>query len=105
MDTKTPQALKPIEIFKPGSYVAANGTKHTFTAPQLRAMVDAYNPDFSDAPLVVGHPKTNDPRYGRAASLFINTAGVVCAMPDEVCPEFAEAVNAKHYKNVSASIY
>lgn len=102
MDTNT---LKPIEIFKPGTFVAANGTKHTFTAEQLREMVDSYNPEFADAPLVVGHPKTNDPRYGRASRLFINEAGVVCAEPDEVCPEFAEAVKAKHYKNISASIY
>jgi hypothetical protein len=105
MDTKTTKALKPIEIFRPGTFVAADGTKHTFTAAQLREMVDAYNPEFSDAPLVVGHPKTDDPRYGRAASLFINDAGIVCATPDEVCPEFAEAVHNKHYKNISASIY
>jgi hypothetical protein len=105
MDTKQPKALKPIEIFKAGSFVAANGKKFTFTAADLKQMVDAYNPEFSDAPLVVGHPKTNDPRFGRAASLFINDAGVVCAVPDEVCPEFAEAVNANHYKRVSASIY
>jgi len=110
MDTNTAplnstRTIKPIEIFKPGTFIAANGTKHTFTAAQLQEMVDSYNPDFADAPLVVGHPKLNDPRYGRASRLFINDAGVVCAMPDEVCPEFAEAVNAKHYKRISASIY
>lgn len=105
MDTNNTSQLKPIEIFKPGSFVAADGKKHTFTTEQVQEMVDGYNVDLSDAPLVVGHPKQTSPRFGRAAKLFINDAGIVCAEPDEVCAEFAEAVNAKHYPKISASIY
>lgn len=107
MDTKTPgsSGMKPIEIFRPGTFTAMNGTKYTFTAAQVKELADTYNPDFADAPLVVGHPKLTSPRFGRAGKLFVNTAGVLCADPADVVPEFAAAVAAKLYTNVSASIF
>lgn len=97
--------VKPIEIFKPGSFTAMNGKSYTFTPGQVQELADTYNPDFADAPLVVGHPKTTSPRFGRAGRLFVNDAGVLCAEAADVVPEFAAAVNAKHYPKVSASIY
>jgi hypothetical protein len=107
MDTKHPDSngIKPIEIFKAGSFVAMNGQRYTFTAQHVQELADTYNPSFADAPLVVGHPKLTSPRFGRAGRLFINDAGVLCAEADEVVPEFAEAVNARLYPKVSASIY
>ncbi|OFJ46403.1 hypothetical protein BA896_021865 [Janthinobacterium lividum] len=105
MNTKTPTPIKPIEIFRPGSFVAMNGQTYTFTAQQVQELADTYNPAFSDAPLVVGHPKLTSPRFGHAGTLFVNAAGVLCADAADVVPEFAEAVNAKHYPKVSASIY
>lgn len=104
MDTTKPN-IKPIEIFKPGTHVASNGQKFTFTAEQVREIADTYNPEFADAPYVVGHPKLTSPRFGRAGKLFVNDAGVLCAESADVVPEFAEAVNAKHYPKISASIY
>jgi hypothetical protein len=107
MDTQTQgsNGIKPIEIFRPGSFTAMNGTKYSFTAAQVQELADTYRPDFADAPLVVGHPKLTSPRFGRAERLFVNAAGVLCAETAEVVPEFAEAVNNKHYTRVSASIY
>lgn len=104
MDTLN-SGIKPIEIFKPGSFTAMNGQSYTFTAQQVRELADTYNPDFADAPLVVGHPKLTSPRFGRAGRLYVNDAGVLCAEADQVVPEFAEAVNSKLYPKVSASIY
>lgn len=107
MDTKTPSGtgMKPIEIFKPGTFTAMNGKKYTFSAAQVQELADSYKPEFADAPLVVGHPKLTSPRYGHAGKLFINATGVLCADPVDVVPEFAAAVAAKMYTNVSASIY
>jgi hypothetical protein len=105
MDTSQPKALKPIEIFKPGSFTAMNGQTYKFTSDQVRELAETYNPEFADAPFVVGHPKLTSPRFGHAAKLFVNDAGVLCAEGADVVPEFAEAVNAKHYPKVSASIY
>lgn len=107
MDTQNTSAktIKPIEIFRPGSFVAMNGKKYTFTPEQVQELADTYKPEFSDAPLVVGHPKLTSPRFGHAGKLYVNAAGVLCADATDVVPEFAEAVNAKHYPKVSASIY
>ncbi|WP_076591987.1 hypothetical protein [Herminiimonas arsenitoxidans] len=105
MDTKTTPATKPIEIFKPGSYVAMNGKRYTYTAADVADMAASYDPKLADAPFVVGHPKLTSPRYGHAARLFINDAGVLCAEGADVAPEFAQAVADKHYPKVSASIY
>jgi hypothetical protein len=107
MDTNNQRStgIKPIEIFKPGSFIAMNGKRYTFTPQHVQELADTYNPAFADAPLVVGHPQLTSPRFGRAGRLFINDAGVLCAEADEVVPEFAEAVNAKLYPRVSASIY
>lgn len=104
MDTKT-SAIKPIEIFKPGSFVAMDGKRYSFTTADVQEIADTYNPSFSDAPLVVGHPKLTSPRFGHAAKLFVNDAGVLCADAADLVPEFAEAVNGKQYPKVSASIY
>jgi hypothetical protein len=105
MDTTQPKALKPIEIFKPGSFVAMNGQTYKFTADNVKELAETYNPEFADAPFVVGHPKVTSARYGHAGKLFVNEAGVLCAEPGHVVPEFAEAVNAGHFPKVSASIY
>lgn len=107
MDTQhtSPKTIKPIEIFRPGSFIAMNGKKYTFTPEQVQELADTYKPEFSDAPLVVGHPKLTSPRFGHAGKLYVNDAGVLCADAVDVVPEFAEAVNARHYPKVSASIY
>lgn len=105
MDTNTAKALKPIEIFRAGSFIASNGQKYTFTPAQVLELAETYKPEFSDAPFVVGHPKMTSPRFGHAGKVFVNAAGVLCAEPADVVPEFAEAVNAGHYPKVSASIF
>ena len=107
MDPKNPTLipLKPIEIFRPGAFIASNGQQYSFTAAQVQELATTYKPEFSDAPLVVGHPKMDSPRWGHAGRLFVNAAGVLCAEPADVVPEFAEAIKAKHYPKVSASIY
>ncbi|MDP3841061.1 MAG: hypothetical protein Q8Q81_00495 [Oxalobacteraceae bacterium] len=105
METKTPPSIKPIEIFKAGSFTASNGKQYSFTPAQVQELADTYNPAFSDAPLVVGHPKLTSPRFGHAGKLYVNAAGVLCADAADVVPEFAQAVNARHYPKVSASIY
>ncbi|KAF1041337.1 MAG: hypothetical protein GAK35_03391 [Herbaspirillum frisingense] len=105
MDTNTTPTIKPFEIFRAGTFTAVNGQRYTFTDAQVRELAETYNPEFSDAPLVVGHPKLTSPRYGRVSKLAVNSAGVLCAEPDQLVAEFAAAVNNKHYPKVSASIF
>lgn len=95
---------KPIEIFKPGKHTAMSGVALNFTESDVLAMVAAYDPAKYEAPLVIGHPKTDDPAYGWVKGLSF-ADGLVAAEPHQVEDSFAELVNAGRYKKISASFY
>ncbi len=99
------KAIKPFEFFKPGTHTAVNGVAYTFDAAAVNELVSSYNPDFSDAPLVVGHPTLTAPRFGKAQRLFVSDKGVAMCEAGDLVAEFAEMVNNKMYPRVSASIY
>lgn len=56
--------MTQIEIFKAGKRYDANGTLIDITPEMLQQTVAAYNPEFHEAPLVIGHPKSNNPAWG-----------------------------------------
>lgn len=95
---------KPIQIFKAGKHTAMSGVALSFSESDLQAMVNAYDPAVHEAPIVIGHPQTDDPAYGWAKSLSF-ADGVVAAEPQQLDPEFSEMVNAGRFKKVSASFY
>ena len=95
---------KLLHIFKPGTWTAMSGERIEFSAADLAATAAAFNPTLARAPLVIGHPATDDPAQGWAATLTANARGLF-AMPHRVDPAFAEAVNAGRYGNVSAKFY
>lgn len=95
--------MKLIEIFRPGKQTAMSGEVIEFSEADLRATADAYDPNLHEAPLVVGHPKTDDPAYGWVQS--VSYADVLGAVPHQVDTAFAEMVNAGRFKKVSASFY
>ncbi len=96
--------MKSLHIFKPGKHTAVNGHEIHFTEADLIASAKAYDPAKHEAPLVVGHPKMDDPAYGWAKSLAY-ADGALVATPDQVDPAFAELVGAGRYKKISASFY
>ena len=89
--------MKSLHIFKPGKHTAVNGHEIHFTEADLIASAKAYDPAKHEAPLVVGHPKMDDPAYGWAKSLAY-ADGALVATPDQVDPAFAELVGAGRYK-------
>jgi hypothetical protein len=95
---------KSIEIFKSGNHTAMSGESIPFSESDLQAMVDAYDPALHEAPIVIGHPKTDDPAYGWVKSLKFSD-GLVTAIPDQVDAEFAELNKRGMFKKVSASLY
>ena len=97
-------APKPLHIFKPGEWTTIKGERINFTAADLQATAQAYDPKKSKAPLVVGHPKTDDPAKGWTVSLTASERGLF-AMADKVDPEFAESVSSGAYGTVSAKFY
>jgi hypothetical protein len=96
--------MRIIEIFRPGKFRAMNGKEIEFSAAMLDDIAKSYNPSAYKAPLVIGHPKVEDPAYGWVRGLnFAN--GKLQAEPESVVEEFAGIVSAGMYKNVSASFF
>lgn len=97
--------MKALQIFKAGKRTASDGRALTFTEADLKATAAAYDPALHEAPLVIGHPKTNDPAFGWTKSLAFGEGGLLVAEPHQVNPEFAELVNSGAFKKISASFY
>jgi hypothetical protein len=95
---------KPLQIFKPGRHTAMSGASLAFSESDLAASAAAYDPAVFQAPIVVGHPKTDDPAYGWVSALAF-ADGALEASPDQVDPAFAEIVEAGRYKKISAAFY
>lgn len=94
--------LPEIEIFCAGTHTAMDGRAIAVTPEDLAALAAGYQP--GAAPIVVGHPKTDDPAYGWIKSLRVDERGVLLAKPMDVDPAFAAMVNARRFKNVSVKI-
>ena len=96
--------MPAIHIFKAGTHTDMHGTKLPFTQSDLAACVKAYDPSVHEAPLVIGHPKTEDPAWGWVKSLSLSGADLL-AEPEQLDPQFAELVGNGRFKKVSASFY
>ena len=95
---------KPLQIFKPGRHTAMSGVALAFSESDLAASAAAYDPAVFQAPIVVGHPKTDDPAYGWVSALSFSD-GALEASPEQVDPAFAEIVEAGRFKKISAAFY
>lgn len=93
-----------IEIFKAGKRLDANGNEFDITLADLEQVVTSYNPAFHEAPVVIGHPKMNNPAYAWADKLYLD-GDTLKATLKQVDPEFGELVKNGRYKKVSASFY
>ena len=97
--------LETIEVFRPGTHIAMDGKAYTFSEADVAGIAAAYDAQLLASPIVLGHPKTDAPAWGWAASFAVNDAGVLCATPEKVDPAFAEGVEAGRYRYVSMSLY
>ena len=96
--------MSSIHIFKAGTHTDMHGNKLPFTQSDLTACVNAYDPAVHEAPLVIGHPKTEDPAWGWVKSLSLDGSDLL-ADPGQLDPQFAELVDSGRFKKVSASFY
>ena len=87
----TNAASSPIAIFRTGDFVSVEGTAVSFGQAELEQIETSYDAASDPAPLVVGHPKTEDPAYGWVKSLSVED-GVLFANPERVEATFAEMV-------------
>ncbi len=96
--------MKPIQIFRPGRHTPSGGDPLDFSEDQVSRIASGYDPAKHEAPLVVGHPKTDDPAFGWVKSLSF-AGGVLVAEPDQLDAGFAEQIQAGRFKKISASFY
>lgn len=80
------------------------GETIAFSQADLAATAAAFNPAVGKAPIVVGHPATDDPAQGWIERLEANGRGLF-AYPKQVDPAFAEAARAGRYGTLSAMFY
>lgn len=96
--------MKRINIFKSGTHTSMGGQTLAFTEDDLQRAADAYDPAVHEAPIVVGHPRTDDPAYGWISGLQFADGGLD-AVPTQVEEQFQEMVKAGRFKHVSAAFY
>lgn len=93
-----------LEIFRTGLHTDMSGATLSFSAADLDQVVAGYNPKQHEAPVVIGHPKTNAPAWGWVKGLR-RKGEVLEANVDQLHPAFAEALKTSQYKKRSASFY
>jgi hypothetical protein len=94
-----------IPFFKIGTHTAMSGETREFTAEEIDRRIALYNEQQDhQAPVVIGHPKLNDPAFGWIKRLQ-RVGEIAFAEVDQVQPEFAEWLKKGLFKKVSASFY
>ncbi|KZK97292.1 MULTISPECIES: hypothetical protein [unclassified Pseudovibrio] len=97
---------KQIEVFRPGTFTSMGGTSFSITGDELSALAKRYDANANPVPVVVGHPKTNDPAYGWVQSFsYDDAAERLIAKVGELDPDFSEAVETGRYKKISMSFF
>lgn len=95
-----------IQVFRVGTHTDSAGVERTFSAEDLRAIADKFDPEKGAAPIVKGHPKTDDPAFGWIERfLFEAASGILYAVPKEVDPTFMAEVSAGRFRRVSIALY
>ena len=96
-----------IEIFRGGKQTDSDGVEQDGDALIDKA-VESFDTSYHEPPLVIGHPKHDDPAYGWVEGLkktVKDGTQVLLAKFKDVVPEFIDAAKSGRYKKRSASFY
>ncbi|ECI2736701.1 hypothetical protein AID40_000066 [Salmonella enterica subsp. enterica serovar Louga] len=104
---KANSMTRTINIFRTGRFTAMNGSTYSYSERDLDGMAAAYNSAAKggrySAPLCIGHPASNNPRYGHVNALTSRKGRLYATVtPDST---LISAVRGKRYKKVSAAFY
>jgi hypothetical protein len=101
-----PPLTARIEVFRPGTFRPMEGEPITYSAADLRAIADAYDPEAAPAPVVVGHPDADAPAFGWVESFDYDAqAERLFANLHQIEPQFADLVKAGRFKKVSMAYF
>lgn len=93
-----------IEVFKTGTHTASNGKTKTWNKADLDSLAMKYNSQKErKAPLVIGHPATDDPAFGWVEELRVFKDKMFAFIGD-INDAVKESVRRKEYQNVSIAI-
>ena len=95
--------MKAFEIFRTGKHTSDKGITNEYTNEDLDKIASNYNPQEHEAPIVIGHPKTNAPAYGWIEKLQ-RVGNKLIAFPKQLNNEFEELVKSGAFKKRSISI-
>lgn len=98
-----------IEIFKAGRHTDSSGRTHEFTAEALDRIAGLYNTKLEEsesfaAPVVKGHPKSDEPAYGWVGMLARRGNRLMARLKD-LAPEFVGQVRQGLFKKISIALY
>jgi len=97
-----------MEIFRAGTHTDANGKTDTYTEDDVQKIADTYNAavkeDSSlDAPVVKGHPKTEDKAFGWIEKLKTDGASLLAKVKD-MPEEFKKQIEDGEFKKRSIAL-
>lgn len=97
-----------IECFRTGSQTDSAGNTKDWTEADLDNIVDKYNnqadEERHEAPIVLGHPKTDDPAFGWVEELK-REGNLLFAKLKDLSKDFVQKVRDGQYKKRSISLY
>lgn len=96
------------EVFKAGTHTDSEGDTKSWTQEDIETIVNTYNERIkedpgAEAPIVKGHPETDDPAFGWVKSLKVEDDKIVATA--EINSTFADEVSDELYKKVSIALY
>lgn len=99
-----PHNLRPARIhaLKAGNWQSMGGAV-SISLFDLAHIAETYNPAVHEAPVVIGHPATDDPAFGWVRSAELQPDGLW--LNADLLPEMADLVERNLYKKVSVSLY
>ncbi len=95
--------MKPFEIFRTGTHTSANGITKDYSVEDLEQIANTYNNSEHEAPIVIGHPKSNAPAFGWIEKIFVK-GDRLFAQAKNLVNEFIEAVKEKKFLKRSISL-
>lgn len=98
-----------LEIFKTGTHTSSNGETQDFTEERLDEIANLYNAQCeksreSLAPVVKGHPKTDEPALGWVERL-VRRGKVLVAKLKDLSEDLVDDIKHGRFKHVSISLY
>lgn len=97
------QKIEDVEIFRAGTHRASSGQVMTISVEEVARIAASYNPEYHEAPVVVGHPADNQPAFGWVKGLKEVGGKLLASL--EIVPEFVEAISKGLFRKRSASFY